>query len=137
MHVSRLLTRALTWLREAMLSEAPNHWRAGPAPSDRHEVVVHVSHQAGLVRLDVVGEVDRDTAGPLRRALLAAVARTVGVVEVRLAGVPFIDASGISALMAGHEAARAKGVRLRIVAAKPYVRRSLGVSGLNGLLSDH
>jgi RNA polymerase sigma-B factor len=136
MHVSRLLSRALTWLREAMLSDAPLYWQAGPAPSDEHELGVRVRHQAGLARIDVVGEVDRDTAGALRTALLAAVARPVKEVELWLGGVPFMDAVGISALLAGYEAARANGARLRILGTKPYVRRSLRVAGLQRLLSD-
>jgi RNA polymerase sigma-B factor len=135
MHVSRLLSRALTWLREAMLSDAPLYWRAGPAPSDVHELNLRVRRQAGLVRLDVVGEVDRDTVGPLRDALLAAVAPPVKVIEVRLDGVPFMDAAGVAVLRAGYEAARSNGTRMRIRGAKPYVRQSLGIAGLRPLLS--
>ena len=37
MHVSRLLSRALTWLREAMLSDTPPRWK-GAAPTDRHGI---------------------------------------------------------------------------------------------------
>ncbi len=33
MHVSRLLSRALTWLRQAMLADAPPPWQNGPAES--------------------------------------------------------------------------------------------------------
>jgi RNA polymerase sigma-B factor len=134
MHVSRLLSRALTWLREAMLSDAPLYWQAGPAPSDAHDLGIRIRRQAGLVRLDVVGEVDRDTVEPLREALLAAVARPGKAVEVWLDGVPFIDAAGVAALLAGYEAARANGTRMRISGAKPYVRRSLCVAGLQRLL---
>jgi len=135
MHVSRLLTRALTWLREAMLSDRPLYWQAGTAPSDHHELTIHVRRQAGLVRLDVAGEVDRDTADSLRDALLAAARPPVKDIEVGLAGVPFIDAVGIAALLAGFEAARAAGSKLRITATKPYVLRSLRVAGLQPLLT--
>ena len=135
MHVSRLLTRALTWLREAMLSDRPLYWQAGTAPSDHHELTIHVRQQAGLVRLDVTGEVDRDTADALRDALLAAARPPVKDIEVGLAGVPFIDAVGIAALLAGFEAARAAGSKLRITATKPYVLRSLRVAGLQPLLT--
>jgi RNA polymerase sigma-B factor len=136
MHVSRLLTRALTWLREAMLSDAPLYWQAGAAPAEHHQLSVQVKGQAGLVRLEVTGEVDRDTADTLRAALLAAAQRPVKEIEVHLGGVPFIDAVGIAALLAGFEAARAAGVRLQITATKPYVLRSLRVAGLQPLLGD-
>jgi RNA polymerase sigma-B factor len=134
MHVSRLLTRALTWLREAMLSDAPLYWQAGTAPSDHHELTVQVRHQLNLVRLEVTGEVDRDTAAVLREALLSAARLPVREIEVRLAGVPFIDAAGISALLTGVESAKAAGIGLRVTAAKPYVLRSLRVAGLQALL---
>ncbi|WP_341715980.1 SigB/SigF/SigG family RNA polymerase sigma factor [Micromonospora sp. FIMYZ51] len=34
MHVSRLLSRALTWLRQAMLADTPPPWQNGPAESE-------------------------------------------------------------------------------------------------------
>jgi RNA polymerase sigma-B factor len=136
MHVSRLLTRALTWLREAMLSDRPLYWQAGTAPSDRHELTIRARRQAGLVRLDVTGEVDRDTADALRDALLAAAGLPVKEIEVALGGVPFMDAVGIAALLAGFEAARAAGIKLRLTGTKPYVLRSLRVAGLQPLVAD-
>ncbi|MEV4617830.1 SigB/SigF/SigG family RNA polymerase sigma factor [Asanoa sp. NPDC049573] len=140
MHVSRLLSRALAWLREAMLSDAPKQWQAGTGPGEHHEITVQRRDRAGLVRLDVAGEVDRDTADPLRAALLDAVEAVAGrpqprEVAVSLAGVPIIDAAGVSALLAGLEAARAAGVRLRIGDMQVYVRRTLRVAGLNPIMS--
>jgi RNA polymerase sigma-B factor len=135
MHVSRLLSRALTWLREAMLSDDPHHWQAGSTPSDQHELVMRTSHNGVLAVVTIAGEVDRDTAGSLRERLLAAARLPVREIEVRLDGVPFIDAVGISALLAGFEAARAVGTRLRVAGTKPYVRRALRVAGLQPLLT--
>jgi RNA polymerase sigma-B factor len=135
MHVSRLLSRALTWLREAMLSDAPQYWQAGPAPSDRHELSAQTLFSGDLAVVEVAGEVDRDTVGALRDALAAAVRLPVREIEVRLTGVPLVDAVGISTLLAGQEAAQANGMRLRITAAKPYVLRALRVAGLNELIS--
>jgi RNA polymerase sigma-B factor len=140
MHVSRLLSRALAWLREAMLSDAPKQWQAGMGPGERHEITVKRRDKASLVRLDVAGEVDRDTADPLRAALLEAVQAVSDrpqprEVAVSLAGVPIIDAAGVSALLSGLEAARAAGVRLRIGDMQVYVRRTLRVAGLNPIMS--
>jgi RNA polymerase sigma-B factor len=56
-------------------------------------------------------------------------------VAVSLAGVPIIDAAGVSALLAGLEAARAAGVRIRIGDMQVYVRRTLRVAGLNPIMS--
>ncbi len=55
-------------------------------------------------------------------------------VAVSLAGVPIIDAAGVSALLAGLEAARASGVRLRLGDMQVYVRRTLRVAGLNPII---
>jgi RNA polymerase sigma-B factor len=134
MHVSRLLARALAWLRQAMLSDAPQHWRAGPVLPDGHDVAIRTRTSAGLAVIDVAGEVDRDTAGRLRDGLQQAVRLPVKQVVVNLTGVPFIDAAGVAALLAGLEAARVAGVRLRVAGAQPYVRRALKVTGLQGLL---
>ncbi|GIF64526.1 hypothetical protein Ais01nite_25610 [Asanoa ishikariensis] len=140
MHVSRLLSRALAWLREAMLSDAPKQWQAGMGPGDHHEITIQRRDKGGLVRLDVTGEVDRDTADPLRSALLEAVEVAADrprprEVAVSLAGVPIIDAAGVSALLAGLEAARAASVRLRIGDMQVYVRRTLRVAGLTPIMA--
>ncbi len=134
MHVSRLITRALTWLREAMLSDEPTHWRAGPTPSDAVRVEVGVRGDGGALVLVVVGELDRDDAGRFRDRLLATVRRASSAVVVDLSRVPLIDAAGIAALQAGYEAARARGLRFTACRAPGLVRRSLLAAGLLPLL---
>jgi len=134
MHVSRLLSRALTWLRQAMLNEAPPPWHSG-ADGDGQDLRISARRVGDLVVLEVGGEVDRDTAPRLRQAVVEAV--TVGrpaEVVVGLVDVPLVDAAGIAALLAGQEAARGMGVRLRLTGAQPYVRHSLGVAGLTPIL---
>ncbi|MEV0391581.1 SigB/SigF/SigG family RNA polymerase sigma factor [Polymorphospora rubra] len=134
MHVSRLLSRALVWLREAMLSDAPLRWQAGVVPTDARDLSVRVRLVGAVAVVAVAGEVDRDNAGLLRDRLLEAVRRPVQEVAVDLGGVPFIDAAGISAILVGFEAGRGAGVRLRITAPRPQVLRILQVAGLQPLL---
>ena len=45
MHVSRLLSRALTWLRQAMLADAPPPWQNGAAEPEprRTRSAVHTA----------------------------------------------------------------------------------------------
>jgi RNA polymerase sigma-B factor len=136
MHVSRLLSRALTWLREAMLSEAPQHWRAGPILPDGHRVTLFTRIAGGRAIVEVTGEVDRDTAGRLRDGLLHAVRLPVREVLAELSGVPFVDAAGIAAVLVALEAARGAEVRLRIGGTQPYVRRALRVAGLGAVLEE-
>lgn len=134
MHVSRLLSRALTWLREAMLSEAPLHWGAGPVLPDGHRVTLLTRIAGRRAVVEVTGEVDRDTAGRLRDGLLNAVRLPVREVLADLSGVPFVDAAGIAAVLVALEAARGADVRLRVGGAQPYVRRALRVAGLQTVL---
>lgn len=82
----------------------------------------------GAVELAVDGEIDMATADDLEAALLAAVTSpgVTGVV-VDVAGVTFCDSSGLAVLDRAHAAASRKGVRLRLVNARPAVRQVLMV----------
>ncbi|SDZ45254.1 RNA polymerase sigma-B factor [Micromonospora pattaloongensis] len=138
MHVSRLLSRTLTWLRQAMLTDTPPRWESGgqlDGQGLRLSVQRCGEHPSGWVVVAVGGEVDRDTADQLREVVVDTVtAAESNDVVIDLEGVPFIDAAGIGALLASHEAARRSTTRLRVAKAQPYVRRSLTVAGLAPLL---
>jgi len=135
MHVSRLLTRALTWLREAMLSDVPPPWEGMPALHE-HRLRLTVTAAAGTVTVTVSGEVDRDNADELRRALLDAIqARAVEQLVVQCAAMPLIDAAGIGVLLAVHEAARVRGTQVHVVGLQPHVAHIVAVSGLGSLLA--
>ena len=134
MHVSRLLSRALTWLREAMLSDAPLQWQAGPIPSEPQDLMVRTRVVGTVAVVEVAGEVDRDTAGQLRDTLLVAVRRPVRQVCVNLTRVPLMDAAGIAALLVGLEAARGADVRLRFSGLQPHVLRALRAVGIQPLV---
>ncbi|MEH1123541.1 SigB/SigF/SigG family RNA polymerase sigma factor [Micromonospora sp. CPCC 206061] len=135
MHVSRLLSRALTWLREAMLSDAPHEWQASAVPSDRHELAIRAVPRGAVVVVEVAGEVDRDTAPRLRDALLSAMQGRPDEVRVDLGGVAFVDAAGIGALLCGLDAARGAGIRLTVGGTRQYVRQALRVAGLGAFLA--
>jgi RNA polymerase sigma-B factor len=134
MHVSRLISRALTWLREAMLSDEPLRWRSGFGDSDLPRLDVRVRASGAETRVDVEGEIDRDTVGRLRDRLLPTVRRSRVDVAVDLSGVPLIDAAGISTLLAAYELARTRGLRLYVRRAPRLVRRSLIAAGLLPLI---
>ena len=135
MHVSRLLTRALAWLREAMLGDSPPSWEHADPRAPRLAVRLDPV-EAGIRTVRVGGEVDRDTAGRLRRGLRDATAGA-GVKEVvaDLSGVPLVDAAGVAALLDAASGAAAAGVELRLTGAQPYVAKILAVAGLAGLLA--
>ena len=134
MHVSRLLSRALTWLREAMLSDVPPRWEG----AGNHDVLgmhLSVDRSPDGWTVHVRGEIDRDTADRLRLGLRHAVATADGGrVVVDLSGVPLIDAAGIAVLLDASAAAALAEVSLGLSGAQPYVRHVLAVSGLATLL---
>jgi RNA polymerase sigma-B factor len=137
MHVSRLLSRALGWLREAMLSDVPPRWEGATTQPDHHGMRVSAGRSGGVLTVRVSGEVDRDTAERLRLSVRHAV-RTAGSdrVVIDLAGVPLMDAAGMAVLLDAASAAAVAEVGLRIQGAQPYVARILAVSGLATLLDS-
>ncbi|MDG4824569.1 sigma-70 family RNA polymerase sigma factor [Asanoa sp. WMMD1127] len=128
MHVSRLLGRALGWLRHALLTDNPPPW---PPRDEWDSLSVEQERQGPTVVLRVRGEVDVDCADRLRRGLVRATAVAgISRVDVDLHGVPLLDVAGVNALVAGMAAARTAGVGIRVLGAQPYVRRVLALTGL-------
>jgi RNA polymerase sigma-B factor len=136
MHVSRLLSRALAWLREAMLSDAPPRWE-GAGGHTEHAMRVSVHRAGGALTVVVRGEVDRDTAERLRTSLRHAVTKAApDRLVVDLSGVPLVDAAGVAVLLDAASAASVANVGIGIRGAQPYVGRILAVSGLASLLES-
>ncbi|HEX7745109.1 MAG TPA: SigB/SigF/SigG family RNA polymerase sigma factor [Micromonosporaceae bacterium] len=129
MHVSRLLSRALNWLREAMLADSPATWQAG-GEAEPERLRLSVRHFGDRVVLEVGGEVDRGSADQLRRAVVDAVTEGPAEVVVDLVDVAGVDDGGVEALLAGQDAARRTGVPLRVARAQPRVQHSLSAAGL-------
>jgi RNA polymerase sigma-B factor len=79
--------------------------------------------------------VDRDTAERLRTRLRHAIG-TAGVtsVSVDLAGVPLVDAAGVTVLLDAVQRATTTGMDVCVTGSQPYVARILAVSGLAGVL---
>lgn len=82
----------------------------------------------GVCVIRVDGDVDLATSAQLRTALLRSAAAGHPV-TVDLSGVGFLDATGISALVAGR---LATGGRFRIVGATGLVEKILGLTGMLG-----
>lgn len=84
----------------------------------------------------VAGDVDLTTADLLRDRLLGLLdERSPVLLDVDLAGVSFLDCTGIAALVAVRNAAVRAGRRVRIIHPQPIVRRVLEVAGLLGPFS--
>jgi anti-anti-sigma factor len=91
--------------------------------------------RAGTVTLTVIGEVDLATAGALRQAM-ADLVQTDGVQRliVDFMQVSFLDAAGVTALLAGHRLGQAAGVAVDLVNCRPVPLRVLEIVGADKLL---
>jgi anti-anti-sigma factor len=92
----------------------------------------------GIAVVQVTGEVDVANCGVLRDSLLRVVtdAGFRGLV-VNLAGVRFIDSTGIGVLVGVWRAVRATSSGLALAAPTPQVRRVLDTAGLTKILPVH
>ncbi len=83
----------------------------------------------GTLRLVLTGELDIATAPLLDAALSAAEATGATRILVDMAGVPFIDSSGLSSILRAVERSTADGNRLSIVSPAPQAKRLFDLSG--------
>jgi anti-sigma B factor antagonist len=81
------------------------------------------------LRIVVAGELDIATAPLLEAALEAAEARDVERILVDLEAVPFIDSSGLKALLRAVDRSAADSCRLSIARSGPQARQLFELSG--------
>lgn len=88
----------------------------------------------GVVEIIPEGEIDVDTAHEVRDAVTTVMNEPrPSEIKLNLRGVSFIDSVGISALVAGFQAAEVGGVKLVVTEPSRFVHRQLWVTGLLGL----
>ena len=96
---------------------------------------VSLSHPAeDVVLVTVVGEVDVCSSTSLREQLQRVLHDETRSLIVDLAGVPFMDSSGLGCLMGAAKRAIAAGSRLLVVAPRRHVRHVFGVMGIDGVI---
>ena len=89
----------------------------------------------GAVRLAVAGEIDLSSVDLLERAL-ATVDSAATTLIIDLAGVSFLDSSGVAALVGRSRHAAANGKRLIVINAHGAALRALDLTGVLAALSD-
>ncbi len=118
--------------------EMPEHaapLSAAPEPADTAPFRCDVSFADEHAKLVVRGELDLATAPVLEREVMAALARPLGSLVVDLAGVTFMDSSGVAALIQSRGAAVQRGVTFVLESVTYPCRRTLDLSGLSELFT--
>lgn len=92
-----------------------------------------VRTQGGSHTVRLWGELDMATAGQAERALVEAAGSRV---DVDLAGLTFIDARGLNALLSARRRITRAGHTFAMEGASGAVRRVFEVTGLGSLLDD-
>jgi anti-sigma B factor antagonist len=81
----------------------------------------------------VVGEVDLYSSPELRKAILKAVPSAEGGLAIDMAGVTYIDSSGVATLVEGLRSAREHGTGFALVAPSPAVMQVLELARLDSI----
>ena len=97
------------------------------------ELLTSIDTAGGDVVVTVRGEVDLVSSPELRRVLDEALTSSPRV-QVDLAGLTFIDSSGLSALVEAHRKAREAGGALVLLNPTSMLRRLLDITKLDSLL---
>lgn len=95
-----------------------------------------LTEEQGRLVLKLKGEVDLEHSPAVRKLLLDAVARRRNVL-VDLAGVDYIDSSGIACLVEALQAAQKNGFALALVAVSHRVMRVLALARLDKVFPIH
>ncbi len=94
----------------------------------------HLSDGTDPLTIAATGELDAASAATLGDALADGHVRSQNLV-LDLAGVTFIDSSGLRVIAAEHVAAAESGASFRIVGATDRVRRIFEMTGLEALIA--
>jgi anti-anti-sigma factor len=100
---------------------------------DQDALELHVTRADSDAEVAVRGEVDIHSCGDLEKALSDLADDGVVTVRLDLAGVSFIDSSGLRALVVGHKILQDRGGSLVVANPSPSTARLLEVTGLDGL----
>jgi anti-sigma B factor antagonist/stage II sporulation protein AA (anti-sigma F factor antagonist) len=108
-------------------------------PAETAPIVVTESGEDGTTRHVVTGEIDMDTAGALTASLDASLDPARGerpaALTVDLAGVTFLDSSGLAALVRAHVRAGELGIPMTVVNSSAIARRVLEMTGVWEMLT--
>jgi stage II sporulation protein AA (anti-sigma F factor antagonist) len=102
---------------------------SGSSGGGRFTVTARPGPQPGVVVLELTGELDHDTAEPLRTALDDAIASGARRILVDCAELLFCDSTGLNVLLRARLAAQDTEARVELAALRPQVARMLAITG--------
>lgn len=91
---------------------------------------------SGVTVLSLTGELDHDTAEPLRATLTEQIAAAERIV-VDCAGLRFCTSTGLNALLRARAAAHAAGGTVELAALQPPVARMFEITGAHAVFPAH
>ena len=99
-----------------------------PSPPEQFDIAVE--HRDGVVVVRPQGELDIATT-PMLDEILRDLAEQGASVVLDLAGVEFIDSSGLQTILTAHEVSERDGLGLTMLPGPPAVMKVFGLAGLD------
>ncbi|MFD9128190.1 STAS domain-containing protein [Kitasatospora sp. NPDC059571] len=106
---------------------------AGSGPRAIAALTVAAEPLADGRLLRPVGELDHDSADPMREALAEALREPSATVVVDCSGLSFCDSTGLNLLLRTRLAAESAGSRMVLAEPSPMVARMLEITGAGGV----
>lgn len=99
------------------------------------ELTVNImTQQDNSVLAAINGEIDAYTAPKLREQLLAIDTKNTKKAVLDLAGVGYMDSTGIGVIVAFYKSVIADGGELTLVGLSPRLKRLFDITGLSGII---
>jgi anti-anti-sigma factor len=106
--------------------------REVPPTSEPRTLSIDVVERGEVATVTIVGEIDLDTSDEVGRAVTGSSA--ANRVDVDLAGVSYIDSTGLRSLLTAKTELEIQGRRLRVTKASSIVNRLFEILGVAALL---
>ena len=112
-----------------------DHGGVGPAGRDRFAVESHTVH--GVAVLTLSGELDQDTAPPLRTLLDRALDAGADRIVVDCAGLDFCDSTGLNVLLAARLRTESGSGAIELAGLRSAVARMFEITGASAVFTVH
>lgn len=112
-------------------------WFPMAPPADGERFAVEVRSEGDVLVFTLTGELDHDTAEPLRDSLTAAVDGGARRLLVDFSGLRFCDSTGLNVLLHSRLSLREEGGSIALAGLRPPVARMFRITGADGIFPVH